>query len=256
MTSSAPAHILVADDDPVSLLFLASTLRELGWEVTTVANGMAALAACEKQQFDLLLLDRRMPDLGGGPLLRSLRERGHLADAIATSAELDTGLRDELQAAGYVDALRKPIGVDRLAGILAQRVHGRATNRAHEPSTRAATDSAANLLDDAGALAGVGGDARTLRALRRLLRQELETTIPLIAANPPQMSTQDLRGYLHRLRASCRYCGTPLLAAAAARLEAQPASDDPSIQVELADFVSACKRTSAALAAQLSPEVP
>ncbi|HEY8011973.1 MAG TPA: response regulator [Rudaea sp.] len=254
MAPIAPPRILVADDDSVSLLFLASALHELGCEVTAVANGMNAIAACEKQKFDLLLLDRRMPDLGGAPLLQALRARGNLVVAIATSAELDAITRDELHAAGYVDALTKPIGIDRLASVLADTLPDWQVGHAHIASTVEVRFCAIDLLDDTGALASVGGDAAALRGLRGLLLQDLAATIPLIAATVQPMSMQDLRDYLHRLRAACRYCGTPMLAVAAARLEAKLGVDDRSIQVEFVEFVDACERTSAALVTQLSPE--
>ncbi len=252
MTSAALPRILVADDDSVSLLFLTSALRELGCEATAVASGMAAIAACEKQKFDLLLLDRRMPDLGGASLLQALRARGNLVDAIATSAELDAGMRDKLRTAGYLDALTKPIGIDRLASVLADRLPGWQVGHAHIASTVEVRFCAIDLLDDTGALASVGGDAAALRGLRSLLLQDLATIAP-IAATPTAISMQDLRDCLHRLRAACRYCGTPMLAVAAARLEAKLGADDRSIQVELVEFADACKRTSAALLAQLSP---
>lgn len=254
MASVALPRILVADDDSVSLLFLASALRELGCKATAVANGMSAIAACERQEFDLLLLDRRMPDLGGAPLLQALRARGNLAVAIATSAELDGGMREDLHAAGYVDALTKPIGIDRLASVLTDRLPGWQVGHAHIASTVEVRFCAIDLLDDTGALASVGGDAAALRGLRGLLLHDLATTILPIAATAQPMSMQDLRDYLHRLRAACRYCGTPMLAVAAARLEAKLGVNDRSIQVEFAEFVDACKRTSAALVAQLSPE--
>ena len=257
MTSAAPAQepqVLVADDDPVSLQFLASALRELDCEVTAVANGTAVLAACKQGRFDLLLLDRRMPDLGGVELLHRLRERGCDVIAIATSAELNADMRSELTRAGYVEALTKPIGIDRLERLLAERTCHWRTREVRATSTHAASASA--LLDDGAGLASVGGDAKALRALRGLLMQELNTSIARIATMQTPMLTAELRDYLHRLRASCRYCGTPLLGAVAERLDAKLRADDKSIGMELDEFIASCAQTSAALAAQVSPETP
>src|SRR5262245_41159553 len=94
-------RILVADDDTVSQGFLAPALGEFGCAVTAVASGDATLDACAAAPFDLLLLDRRMPDCGGAALLLALRQRGIQTRAIATSAELTAATRLELQAAGY-----------------------------------------------------------------------------------------------------------------------------------------------------------
>lgn len=252
MSQSAPASILVADDDPVSLHFLASALRELGCEVIAVANGAAALAACERQSFDLLLLDRRMPDFGGAELLRALRAQGCGVVAIATSAELDTTIRDELSAAGYVDSLSKPIGIEQLARLLASWTPDGGLELNRIRTTDAKFFSTPDLLDDTLALARVGGDASVLRSLRSLLADELQTIARHFVIASGTMPTMELGDDLHRLRASCRYCGTPALGAAAATLEAKLRSGDADVQTDIADFLDICTQTTAALRAQAS----
>ena len=249
MSQAAPASILVADDDPVSLLFFASALRELGCEVIAVANGTAALAACERQSFDLLLLDRCMPDFGGAELLRALRAQGCAVTAIATSAELDATIRDELNAAGYIGSLSKPIGVEQLARLMASRPGGW---RLELTRTSTADANMLDLLDDTSALARVGGDASVLRSLRNLLVNELQTITRHFAIASGAMPTKELGDDLHRLRASCRYCGTPALGAAAAALEAKLRSGNADMQTDIADFLDVCTQTAAALRAQAS----
>lgn len=212
-------RVLVADDDPVSLQFLVNALSELGCSVTGVAGGAAALAICAQSLPELLLLDRRMPDLGGVPLLHELRRGGCSAPAIATSAELDACARAELAAAGFVDAVAKPISVEQLAALVGKHLPGRPTSRrrmtANAPAGASAAAEQAAALDDGPALAAVGGDRETLRALRGLFLQELEIMSPRIAALP----AGELGEWLHRLRASCRYCGATRLLGAAERLE-------------------------------------
>ncbi len=214
MSKERSARILVADDDPVSLQFLVAALHDLDSEVTGVSNGNAALAACQSTSFELLLLDRRMPDLGGAPLLRELRRRGCAAVAIATSAELDSKMRAELAEAGYADAVVKPIGIDHLDALLATYIPQR--QRLRDSGDTGSPSSPSRLvLEDDDALTRVGGSRETLLALRRLFAQELETALPRIAA----MSTAELGDWLHRLRASCRYCGAARLGEIAERIE-------------------------------------
>lgn len=241
-------RILVADDDAVSLRFLVAALGELGAVATAVENGAATLAACAAAQFDLLLLDRRMPDCGGATLLRALHERGVATPAIATSAELDAATRTELQCAGYVDALTKPIGLDALARVLATHLPGGCGPRARQPaSLRTASQGntgTADVLDDTSGLASVGGDRATLRALRGLLAGELEALHDRLAVtkNPP-----DLADALHRLRASCRYCGAAALHDAALRLEAAIRTETADVSAAFAYFTETCAKTRAAL---------
>jgi DNA-binding NtrC family response regulator len=59
------ARILVVDDEATIRLTLEMLLRRRGYIVTCASNGAEALAAIERQPFDLLLLDLKMPGLSG-----------------------------------------------------------------------------------------------------------------------------------------------------------------------------------------------
>ena len=69
------ARILVADDEASVCAFVGRALTQRGHEVTTVPDGLAALAALAGAPFDLLLTDMRMPFMGGGELASQLRRR-------------------------------------------------------------------------------------------------------------------------------------------------------------------------------------
>lgn len=244
MNKERPPHILVADDDPVSLRFLVTVLDELGCAATAVTTGDAALAACRADRFDLLLLDRRMPGLGGAPLLRALRSGGCAALAIATSAEVDPAIRTELTAAGYVEVVVKPVGVERLAAVLAAHLPDWPARRpGAAPQERMRPPAAPGWIEHERALASVGGDARTLQALRGLFTSELETALPRLAAMP----AEELGDWLHRLRASCRYCGAMRLGEEAEKLERRLAEPADLGAAELAGFLDACRQTIRAL---------
>lgn len=218
MSKERSARILVADDDPVSLQFLAAALRDLGGEVAEAASGGDALDACAAASFDLLLLDRRMPGLSGAPLLRELRRRGCTAVAIATSAELDAAARAELADAGFAEAVAKPLGTERLAALLATHLpRWRGAEGEYRPAMAESSSPSSAPLDDAGALARVGGSRETLQALRTLFAAELESALLRLAAMP----AAELGDWLHRLRASCRYCGATRLGETAERIEVE-----------------------------------
>lgn len=245
---AAKPRILVADDDAVSLRFLASALTELGCVAVDTDSGGGALQACIETQFDLLLLDRRMPDCGGAALLYELRQRGIETTAIATSAELDASVRGELRSAGYVEALTKPIGLDALARALALHLPGwrdpRGQRHAPIDATPRNDADAASVLDDSIGLASVGGDRTTLQALRGLLARELETLRDRLAATSNPL---DLADTLHRLRASCRYCGATALGEASLRLETVVRANEANSELQFRQFADACTRTLATL---------
>ncbi|MBS0589856.1 MAG: response regulator [Proteobacteria bacterium] len=248
METHVAARVLVADDDSISLQYLAAALREFGCEVALASNGNAALAACATTQFDLLLLDRCMPDCGGAALLRELRGRGCASIAVATSAELDATLRAELDEAGYADAVTKPLSVDDVAALLVAHVSKLRVPAAHKATPAMEYSSGQALstwLDDASALTVLGGDMATLRALRGLFASELETGLSGVAA----MSPSALGEWLHRLRASCRYCGALRLHDTAQRLETASKNGLEPDEGGLQPFRDAISQTLAALKA-------
>jgi DNA-binding response OmpR family regulator len=112
-----PQHILVAEDQADIRDLLVMNLRGAGYEVISVADGLAALASQEERASDLLILDLMMPGLGGLEVCKALRARGHGTPILmltAKSTELDRVLGLELGADDY---LTKPFS---LAELLAR----------------------------------------------------------------------------------------------------------------------------------------
>jgi len=67
-------RILVADDDPVSLRFVATLLRREGFEVLEAADGQRAIEIAREHRPDLLVADLLMPYRDGYEVLRAVRE--------------------------------------------------------------------------------------------------------------------------------------------------------------------------------------
>ena len=68
---------LLADDDAGIQLTLRALLEQKGYAVTTVGNGVEAVNAISKAEFDIVLLDIRMPEMDGFDACRSIRELGN-----------------------------------------------------------------------------------------------------------------------------------------------------------------------------------
>lgn len=118
-------HILVAEDNEINQLLFQTQLESLGYRCTLVGNGLEALSAFENTQYDLLLTDISMPNLGGLELTRKIRsgesalkEKGVNMPIVACSAN---AMNDD-QASGFdagVDAyLTKPFQKAQLADVL------------------------------------------------------------------------------------------------------------------------------------------
>lgn len=228
-------RVLVAEDDPASCRFLADSLQRLGAQVSACTHGAEALMRARTQAHDLLLLDCRMPGAGAVDILSALRAEPaaacHATLAVATTADDDARLNATLLAAGFSAILRKPCSVAHLQDVLML-----------VPTHR----HAGGVLDDGAGLSS-SGDATTLRALRQLLRDELHVLEAQLATLAHDRS--ELAERLHRLRASCGFCGTPELAAAAGELQRE-AEQRPPLPASIARFRQVLQVTTEALDAQ------
>ena len=109
--------ILVAEDQADIRDLLVMNLRNAAYEVTAVADGVAALASQNERASDLLILDLMMPGMDGLEVCKALRARGRSTPILmltAKSTELDRVLGLELGADDY---LTKPFS---LAELLAR----------------------------------------------------------------------------------------------------------------------------------------
>ncbi len=106
----ALARILLAEDNPANQLVAKRFLASLGYENLTVAeDGIEALAACEVQAFNLVLMDCQMPRMDGLEATRQLRARGVSAPVIAFTTGATSVDRDACLGTGMNDYLTKPI---------------------------------------------------------------------------------------------------------------------------------------------------
>jgi DNA-binding response OmpR family regulator/anti-sigma regulatory factor (Ser/Thr protein kinase) len=99
-------RVLVVDDDPMIREVISTYLGEDGYSVELAENGRQALEKFDAAEFDIVLTDRSMPEMGGDELAREVKKRNANLPVI-----LLTGFGDIMAAAG-----EKPAGVDLVVG--------------------------------------------------------------------------------------------------------------------------------------------
>lgn len=104
--------ILVVDDDPAILATVSEALDLEGFPVVTATNGAEALAAVDRNQPSLVLLDMRMPVLDGWGFMRAVRERGLTLTVVVMTAAADA--RRWGREIGAQGVLAKPFDLDEL----------------------------------------------------------------------------------------------------------------------------------------------
>lgn len=122
-------RLLIAEDDPQLGDGLTVGLRQDGYAVDWVKDGVAADLALKSESYDLLVLDLGLPRLAGMEVLTRLRERGQALPVLILTAHDATGDKIAGLDGGADDYLVKPIGLAELAArvrALARRAAGRA----------------------------------------------------------------------------------------------------------------------------------
>ena len=113
---TAPARLLVVDDEATILELLAGSLRLAGFDVVTAATGAGAVRAAVSSQPDLVLLDVMMPDGDGFEALRRIRAGGCEVPVIFVTARDEVADRVQGFALGGDDYLTKPFSLEELLG--------------------------------------------------------------------------------------------------------------------------------------------
>jgi CheY-like chemotaxis protein len=116
-----PANVLVVDDDPVYLFALRELLEDPARRLVLTASGAEALRWVLRHDFDLILLDVRMPDMDGfetAHLIRQ-RERSRRVPIVFVSAQGDR-YAAQREDAGPTEYLCKPVAPEALRAIVAR----------------------------------------------------------------------------------------------------------------------------------------
>lgn len=115
MSTPRPARILLVDDDRAFRISTAELLRQDGHEVATAADGPEAGERLAEGRVDLLLLDVRMPRIGGLGVLEALRLRGERVPVLMISGFGTIQTAVEALQLGADDFLTKPVDPDLLS---------------------------------------------------------------------------------------------------------------------------------------------
>ncbi len=110
-SSDRIARALLADDDPGIQLTLCALLEHKGFEVTIVDDGLKALRALQAGDYDIALLDIRMPRMDGFEACRSIREleNGKNLPILMLTGQDDTESIEKAFEVGATDFVAKPI---------------------------------------------------------------------------------------------------------------------------------------------------
>jgi signal transduction histidine kinase/CheY-like chemotaxis protein/HPt (histidine-containing phosphotransfer) domain-containing protein len=230
-----PLRILIAEDNVVNQRLALRLLEKLGYRADVVANGLEAVEAVGRQEYDLVLMDVQMPEMDGVQATQQILERwadGQRPWIVAMTAEVMRGDREGFLAAGMNDYVAKPIRPQELIAAIT-RTPSRRSDRvaAEEDGARPSVDDAVlqRLAESMG-----GDDA----FVAELIDQFVTDSPALVAAARRGLEagdTDEVRRAAHTLKSNAATFGANELADRSSRLEAAAKGgslDDGPAQLE------------------------
>jgi DNA-binding NtrC family response regulator len=115
---SRKIRVMVVDDDAVLRKLVSDQIGRMGFDSTPAASGEEALAALSRSDYDVVLLDIRMPGLSGLDTLREIRKVEDAPEVIMLTADTSLGTGLEAMRLGAYDYLTKPAMLDEIETVV------------------------------------------------------------------------------------------------------------------------------------------
>jgi DNA-binding NtrC family response regulator len=109
MASVDMPRILVVDDDREFQRSLIKIFQKAGYQVNVASDSVQALALLNRRQYDLVVLDLKMPGKSGLEVLRDIKTKTPDSKVIVVTAFGDSTSYREAMAIGVCDYLNKPV---------------------------------------------------------------------------------------------------------------------------------------------------
>jgi DNA-binding NtrC family response regulator len=115
---SRKIRVMVVDDDAVLRRLVSEQIARVGFDSSTASSGEEALETLAKSDFDVMLLDIRMPGLSGLDTLREVRKLEDAPEVIMLTADTSLGTGIEAMRLGAYDYLTKPSTLDEIEAVV------------------------------------------------------------------------------------------------------------------------------------------
>lgn len=115
-------HVLVVDDDYVSVLVIQRFLTKLGFLSSSSLNIFHILDDIQSKLVDIVTVDLRMPEVDGRTLIKMIREVDTTIPIIVITAFVEEEKRIQCLQAGATYYLVKPISLKNLKNVLHQYI--------------------------------------------------------------------------------------------------------------------------------------
>ena len=223
-------RVLVTEDTEISRELLGELLTKRGHSVSAVSDGLEAIAAFERNPFDVILMDQEMPNMNGLDATRAIRKlessTGRHTRIIGLTGNATSEDERRCLNAGMDAFLSKPVRMEKLYGAVESEIQTSSefdhSQPAPVPPDPAATKDA--VAEDESVAAhlhrATGGNQKLQRTLVKSFLQDAPKTLSLIRRAIAKKDAQKLASAAHALKGSISIFGAAKAVSIARELEA------------------------------------
>ena len=232
--TASDACILSVDDNDISQEIVQGLLKNTMVRITTAMSGKEALELCKSKKFDLILMDRLMPEMDGIETLRELRSEeenlNNTTPAIMLTSE--SGEQDQTRETyrknGFVDYLSKPFSAVQLKEILRlylpkEKIHivsGQSDERTEEKVHQAEQIKPETLhIDQKAGMKYCAGNEEMYREILDTFRQQKERYHSGLKSYSAKADLKHYEIMIHSLKSTALTIGASELSEQARRHE-------------------------------------
>jgi CheY-like chemotaxis protein/nitrogen-specific signal transduction histidine kinase len=238
-----PLRVLLCDDNAINQKVALRLLQQMGYRADLAANGIEALAALDRQRYDLVFMDVMMPEMGGLEAARAIRQRQKQKSEfpnykssiiiVAMTANAMQGDREKCLEAGMDDYIAKPVRLEDVRAIverwgsIAAAADVVKTDAVQEPKTVAQqktqppASAAEAPVDMERLLEFTDGSAENLRELVTLYLEQTAEQMEQLDAAIAAGGAADVRRLAHSCAGASSTCGMRRLVPLLRELERQ-----------------------------------
>jgi two-component system, NtrC family, response regulator HydG len=115
---SKKLSVLIVDDDQNIGDTLTDILNESGFNASFTTSGEEALKLIRRKEFDVILLDIRMPEMNGVETLKDVSRNSPLTSVVMITAYAEDKFVEQAKIEGALQVLSKPLDIDKIIGFL------------------------------------------------------------------------------------------------------------------------------------------
>jgi CheY-like chemotaxis protein len=247
MAQRLPLRILLCDDNAINQKVASRLLSQMGYQADLAANGLEALAALERQPYDLIFMDVMMPEMNGFEATATIRERQkHPSEfpnykcglvIVAMTANAMQGDREKCLTAGMDDYIAKPVRPEDVSKIVErwgaklvsenarQPQQTRAPLKQRQPEdqhdARATSPPTGNPVDMDRLMEFTDGSEENLRELVALYLSQTTEQLDRLRAAVSASDAAEVRRVAHSCAGASATCGMRNLVPLLRELERQ-----------------------------------